>query len=245
LTYKVPAITGATSYIWTLPTGATGTSTSDTISVSFGNSAVSGNITVKGHNSSGDGTESSKGIIVNRFPLAAGTITGNSTVCKDTSNVIYGVSAISGAISYIWTLPTGATGSSTTESISINFDNTATSGDIKVKGRNNCGDGTESTMAIIVKNTCGSTSIDNISSSDNIKVYPNPTTGMCEISINEALESGFKIKVFNSLGSIVNPSVKQKGKKSIEINLSVYPSGIYLIRINSKYKSYQSRLIKN
>jgi len=57
-----------TSYIWTLPGGATGTSTTNSITLNYGTSAVSGDITVKGNNSCGDGTSSSLPIIVNAIP---------------------------------------------------------------------------------------------------------------------------------------------------------------------------------
>jgi hypothetical protein len=148
-TYTVGAITGATSYIWTLPTGFTGTSTTNSITVTIGTSAVSGSIKVKGHNSSGDGTESSFAITVNDVPSAAGTVSGNVSVCKSGSET-YSVQAITGATSYIWTLPTGLTGTSTTNSINITIGSSAVAGNIKVKGHNSCGDGTESALAITV-----------------------------------------------------------------------------------------------
>jgi hypothetical protein len=84
----------------------------------------------------------------NVLPDAAGTITGTVSVCKGTNNVIYAVSTITGATSYVWTLPTGATGTSTTNSISVSFGSTAISGSIKVKGHNNVGDGAESSLTI-------------------------------------------------------------------------------------------------
>jgi len=148
-TYTVGAIAGATSYIWTLPTGLTGTSTTNSINVTIGASAVSGSIKVKGHNSSGDGTESSFAFTVNDVPSAAGIITGNATVCKAGSE-IYTVPAITGATSYVWTLPTGITGTSITNSISVSIGTSAVSGNVKVKGHNSCGDGGESTLAITV-----------------------------------------------------------------------------------------------
>ena len=62
--YTVPAIANATSYVWTLPTGATGTSSTNSISVNYSSSAVSGNITVNGVNSNGNGIASSLAITV-------------------------------------------------------------------------------------------------------------------------------------------------------------------------------------
>jgi len=64
-TYIVPPIVNATSYIWSLPNGATGISNTNSINVIYGNNAVSGTITVKGHNNYGDGDTASLAISVN------------------------------------------------------------------------------------------------------------------------------------------------------------------------------------
>ena len=150
VTYTVPAITNATSYVWILPSGATGTSTTNSITVSYGTSATSGNISVKGNNSCGDGVNSTLAITVNPLPVAAGTITGSATVCQGQNSVTYTVPTITNATSYVWTLPSGATGTSTTNSITVNYGTSATSGNITVKGNNSCGDGSSSTLAITV-----------------------------------------------------------------------------------------------
>jgi len=156
-TYSVSAISGATSYVWTLPTGATGISTTNSISVNYSSIAVSGNITVNGHNACGDGITSTLAIIVNPLPENAGTITGSVTICQGQNSVSYTLPAIANATSYVWTLPTGAIGTSTTNSISVNYDATAVSGNITVKGQNDCGDGVASTLAIIVNPLPGKT----------------------------------------------------------------------------------------
>ena len=148
--YTVPIITNATSYTWTLPTGATGNSTTNSITVNYGAYSVSGNITVNGHNSCGDGISALLAITVNPLPAAAGPITGNTTVCRGQSSVSYTVPAITNATSYIWTLPTGASGTSTTNSIIVDYGTSANSGNIEVKGNNSCGDGSPQVLSIAV-----------------------------------------------------------------------------------------------
>ena len=171
--YNIPVIANATNYVWTLPTGATGISDSNSITVNYSLSAISGNITVTGNNSCGDGNTSILAITVNPLTGSAGIISGNSIVCQGQSNVIYTIPAIANASSYIWTLPAGSTGISSTNSISVNYGNSAISGNISVKAHNSCGDGDSSTMAITVNTT----------PSDN------PITGtqiLCEGSLNSA-----------------------------------------------------------
>jgi pimeloyl-ACP methyl ester carboxylesterase len=77
--YKVPEIIGATTYEWTLPSGATGTSTADTIKVDFGLNAVAGKIKVKGINKCGEGIESSFDVIVKPSPVPSITV-GNKEI---------------------------------------------------------------------------------------------------------------------------------------------------------------------
>jgi len=150
VTYTVPAITDATSYVWTLPGGVTGTSSTNSITVDFGTSALSGDITVKGHNSCGDGVPSLLAITINPLPSNAGTISGNTNVCQGQNSVVYTVPAINDATTYIWSLPVGASGSSSTNSITVDFGSSAVSGNISVYGNNTCGVGVSSILPITV-----------------------------------------------------------------------------------------------
>ena len=150
VTYTVPAITKASSYTWTLPTGATGTSKTNSITVNFGSSASSGNISVNGNNDCGVGGSTSLAIILNSLPADAEPIRGITAVCAGQNSVTYTVPVITKATSYSWTLPTGATGTSKTSSIMVNFGASAVSGNISVKGQNDCGGGGSSSLAISV-----------------------------------------------------------------------------------------------
>jgi subtilisin family serine protease len=151
--YNVPAISNATSYVWTLPNGATGSSTTNSISVFYSSSAVSGSISVSGNNSCGNGNSSSLAITVNVLPDVAGAISGSNVVCQNQNSVSYSVSPINNALSYIWTLPSGATGSSSTNSIIVNYGSSAISGNIIVVGNNSCGNGSSSSLYITVNQT--------------------------------------------------------------------------------------------
>ncbi|MFZ4400723.1 MAG: T9SS type A sorting domain-containing protein [Bacteroidales bacterium] len=150
VTYTVEPVINASSYIWALPNGATGTTFKNTISVNFSNNAISGSISVKGHNSNGDGISTSRNITVNPFPDAAGSINGTDTVCFGLNTAIYMVSLVANATSYSWTLPFGTSGISSTNSINVHFGNNAISGNITVTPHNACGDGPSSILPIVV-----------------------------------------------------------------------------------------------
>lgn len=150
VTYTIPTVTYATSYIWSLPTGVTGTSSTNSITVNYAKTFTSGNISVKGHNTWGDGATSTLAITANLLPENAGIITGSNSVCQAENSVTYSVPSINNATSYIWTLPTGVTGTSSTNTITVNYSKTATSGNITVKGHNDCGDGVAYSLPIVV-----------------------------------------------------------------------------------------------
>jgi hypothetical protein len=147
--YSVATITGATAYVWTLPTGATIASGANTnsITVNFAWNASSGAIIVAGNNTCGNGPSSPPfNVTVTPLPAPAGTITGPASVCLGATGEVYTVPPITGATTYAWTVPTGfiTTGGSNTNSITVTISNSAVSGNITVYGSNSCGNGTVS-----------------------------------------------------------------------------------------------------
>jgi hypothetical protein len=115
VTYTVAVIAGADSYVWTLPSGATGSSSTNSITVDFSGSAVSGNITVHGHNSIGDGATSS--LYINVYPIPSTPTAGNNgPVCEGTA-LSLNTSTVSSA-TYSWTGPNSFISSSQNPTVS-------------------------------------------------------------------------------------------------------------------------------
>ncbi len=73
-------------------------------------------------------------------PDAAGSITGSASVCQGQTGIIYSVPTITHATGYAWTLPDGATITSgnNTNQVTVSFSTSASSGNITVRGTNNC-----------------------------------------------------------------------------------------------------------
>jgi photosystem II stability/assembly factor-like uncharacterized protein len=263
--YSLEAIPNAETYHWSLPSGATGVSTTNTISVDFGTNAVSGNISVYASNVNGNGNSSTKGITVNNKPatpvisLSGNTLTSTSAdtyqwhendveitgatsqtyevsengeyyviitkggCFSDPSNAIeidafsppastnpivgessvcvgsvytYTVEPSANATAYNWTLPSGATGESTTNTIEISFTQSATSGDINVCASNVYGNAPCSEVAITVNpvpetpvitlsgNTLTSTSADTYQWHENDVEITGATSQTYEVSVN-------------------------------------------------------------
>lgn len=144
VSYSVPAIANATTYTWTVPSGAVINSGqgNSTINVDYGIGAISGNVTVQGENSCGTGPTYSLAVTVNPLPGAASTISGPSAICPTQSGVVFSTPVITNATTYTWTLPAGGviTGGSGTNTITASFTN-ASSGNVEVVGGNTCGAG--------------------------------------------------------------------------------------------------------
>jgi uncharacterized protein (TIGR02145 family) len=136
-TYSVSSVPGATSYQWTLPSGWSGSSTTNSINVNTG--ANGGTISVIAVNSCGNSSPRSKSVSVTSGPAQPGSITGPSEVCQG-DNHTYSISPVSGATYYHWSLPSGWSGSSNTTSINVTVG--SSSGNVRVKSCNDvCGCG--------------------------------------------------------------------------------------------------------
>ena len=82
------------------------------------------------------------------LPASAGAISGSAALCAGQHGVTYSVPTIANATSYDWTLPPGASGASTTNSIVVSF--ASTSGNISVRGSNTFGYGASSSLPVTV-----------------------------------------------------------------------------------------------
>ncbi len=80
------------------------------------------------------------GIVDNGVPAIAGpsVIAGPIGVCRNSIGNVFSIEPVEGATGYIWTLPNGATGSSNTNSISVNFSTTYVTSNICVRATNSC-----------------------------------------------------------------------------------------------------------
>jgi ELWxxDGT repeat protein len=156
-TYSVSPAADATSYGWFLPTGYTGSSTTNIITVTIG--TVSDFIGVAAQNSCGWSLQASilpitvSGCAV---PNQPGAIAGNTTV-NSGSIETYSTSPVVGATSYIWTLPSGYTGSSTSNSISVTIG--TTNGVISVVSQNSCGLSPANSLQLSVPGSTATTQV--------------------------------------------------------------------------------------
>ena len=153
--YSIAPIPNATSYTWSLPSGAVITSGSgtNTITVSFGGNAVSGTVSVY-ISTNCSGVSSQLWVNVSTLPAPSGTITGIPVVCAGANDIGYSVAPVANAIAYVWTMPAGASiiSGGGTNSIDVSFNGNAVSGDIAVYSNNLCGNGATSSPFYVTVN---------------------------------------------------------------------------------------------
>lgn len=146
VTYSVPAIANATSYIWTDINGNQATGASSSVTYSFSTSAVNGAISIQGSNACGMGTISTLPVTVNPLPDAAGAIIGlnNVNLCPNPDTLTYVVPTVNNATSYNWTFPAGVTvvGGNAKDTMKVLVSIAAAGNQlISVYGTNACGNG--------------------------------------------------------------------------------------------------------
>ncbi|MFH0865240.1 MAG: hypothetical protein V1904_03545 [Bacteroidota bacterium] len=153
--YSVPAVPGATTYTWTVPSGAIISSGqgSNSILVNYACGALSGNLGVTASNTCGSGGTNSMSItITTSTPATPGAISGTNSLPAGISGMSYTIPTVPGATSYTWTVPSGAGISSGqgTNSIVVYYTCVAVSGNITVTANNDCGASGVRTLAVTV-----------------------------------------------------------------------------------------------
>ena len=81
---------------------------------------------------------------------------------------------------------------------------------------------------------------DAFSLSDNLKVYPNPTTNLVNVQYHEEIS---KVYIYNTLGQLVSKSEPKDVKTTV--NLQNYKAGIYFVKVYANNKSSTVKFIKN
>jgi hypothetical protein len=160
ITYTIPKVVAATSYIWSAQNGTTtithpnGPGVNDTIvTVTFTSGFTTSNITVQSVNNCG--TVGTRSLTITRNnPSVPPPISGPTNICQNIapggSPASYSIAAVNNADSYNWTVPGGAIGftGQGTNTISFTYPAGYTNGNISVTATNNCGTSGVRTLAV-------------------------------------------------------------------------------------------------
>ncbi len=226
--YSCAEITNATGYSWTLPSGATIVSGAGTrnITVNFATNAVSGNITVAGNNSCGNGAVS-PGFAVTVTPVPA------APVVTATGNVLH--SSVSGGNQWYREgtgAIAGATGQNYTAILSGWYWTVVTvNGCISM----------ESNHVYIV--LTGQEEME----SSKVSVYPIPNDGKFMVAIDSPVQTVYSVAVYNQLGAKLFElsNVTVTGSFEKEIDLRPVPNGIYSVTFRNKSNQVVRKVLIN
>jgi hypothetical protein len=240
--YSILPVLGATQYLWTVSDtnyaivenpimSATG--------VSFSDSLDSVYLYVVARNNCGYSGE--RRILIAGKPTSPDSIYGDHDVCAYDFKT-YSISGTSGATSYNWTVPYGSTilsGQGTT-SIFLYFGTVG--GLISVNASNECDSSNERSINVTMncRVNFNNNEIKNLSY---FHAFPNPSSGfftlmfICEAgneyAINVADFTGRSLIQINKIGN--------EGMNTLELDLSNFSSGMYLLSFRSKN---QNKIIK-
>jgi hypothetical protein len=209
--YAVAPIANATGYLWTMPAGILITAGNNTssITVDFTSTAVSGDITVQGTNSCGNGTVSPNfPVTVNAIPPAPVVTNSGTTLQSNEAN--------GNQWYFEGTLITGATAQTYVATQYGYYWDVVT--------LNDCSSDTSNHLLILI------TGIDSHSPLA-INVYPNPNEGVFTLMLTTPEKENYNIRIFNNLGiqifEMKNPEVI--GTTYQTIDLSSAANGIYTL----------------
>jgi hypothetical protein len=150
-TYSVPAVTGATGYLWSVPSGWAINSGQNTTSINVipqANTGVVSVQTVQGGCKS-NAIQAFSGNPRTKPTQSTITLSGTANPCVGT-NVNLSCASVADADTYTWTVPTGWTITSGNGNTFISANVGSSSGNITVLPKNTGCDGTQSTRAVTV-----------------------------------------------------------------------------------------------
>jgi gliding motility-associated-like protein len=153
--YSIDPIVNANNYSWNYSgSGAILNSNLNQVAIDFGNNATSGDLSVTVSGIDYPAHTTTIPIVVNKPPIASGSISGLNEVCLSQTNVKYDILPVTNATSYSWNYSgTGASINGTTNTVSVDFFANATNGQLTVSGNNVCGNGTSSPGFLISINS--------------------------------------------------------------------------------------------
>jgi hypothetical protein len=156
--YSIAAVSTAAIYNWKVPAGATIVSGNGTTSITVDFGAGVGDVCVNAENPIG--VSADQCLAINSAscataPATPGTINGLVEVCSEEAGVVYSIDAVSTAVGYNWTVPTGATIVSGDGTTSITVDFGTDIGEVCVNAENPIGVSADQCLAISAA-SCGS-----------------------------------------------------------------------------------------
>lgn len=218
-TYSVVNVANATSYSWTFPSGWSGSSLTNTISLTTGlNDGI-----VSVQTSNGCSTSSVTNLFIDIKPDIA-SLTTNSMICSGETTTLSAM----GCVSYTWNNGNTTSSIVVTPTVSTTY---------TLSGIDSFGCyGT----SVIIQGVSPCIGIKENSLKENIVIYPNPAFTTLNIEIENHEIGRSRIEILNYLGQTVYKSEFKK-----QLHISQLSSGCYILKIYTFDNRYfHSKFIK-
>jgi hypothetical protein len=234
VTYSVTPVSTVQQYNWTVPPGITMVSGQGTASVTvnvsnfIGTNSTNGNpaICVTAQNSCG--ISPIRCLSLTTYPATPASISGTAVPCINSVNT-YSCPAVFGASSYTWQVPTGWVIQSGQGTASITVLCNGTSGNVRVRSVNACGNSTNRSLACAPA-VCGNTAMPM-----QLELWPNPTSDRVFMAHGDAIPT--HLQIYDMLGRDI-----YNGPWVPEYDVSSLAGGIYFIRATGGGESVVKRL---
>jgi hypothetical protein len=234
VTYSVTPVSTVQQYNWTVPPGITIVSGQGTASVTvnvsnfINTNPTNGNpaICVTAQNSCG--ISPIRCLSLTTYPATPASISGTATPCINTVNT-YSCPAVLGASSYTWQVPTGWVIQSGQGTVSITVLCNGTSGNVRVRTNNSCGNSTFRSLACAPR-ACSTTAMPM-----QLELWPNPTSDRVFFAHGDATPD--HLQIYDMLGRDI-----YSGNWLPEFDVSGLAGGIYFVRATGGGESVVKRM---
>lgn len=166
------------------------------------------------------------------------TVWGDTLLSENTLNTVLYVNEVANTKEYVWILPPGLSGSSTTSSIAVTVNPEFLKGEVTVYATNNCGSGDPFKFYVTKESSSGNISIDN----EGYLCYPNPAKNIINVCIPSGEQGQANMMLYDMPGKLLISTLLRKTEN--EISITDLPKGTYLLRINSDKKIIFMRIMK-
>ncbi len=192
------------------------------------------------------GVKSTDSLKVNNKPNTINSITGPTSVTANQTGITYSVTSQSG-ITYAWTVPAGCTITLGQGTATIKVTWGTAPGSITVKGSNSCGTSNTKSLAVSVSAArlaakISSPQTDELELTNELKLYPNPASSVTYLSFTSDRPGGYSIELTDITGKVLlrKTGKSLRGENKININVSKYENGMYLLKLMDKNHSVKS-----
>ena len=270
IVYSVPTDTAASSYVWSVPTGAVIVADNgNSITVDFPAGAQTGDICVTAVNACGSSDPLCRTILVGG--LYTRRIRGPQEVCRTDNSVTYYNPQVAGAVSYSWTIGGNAGMTVSGNNVTINFSSCTLNWVVlRVEVSNACGDVRSRSLWIHVRDCNGGGHDDdddddddddgdghhgdddrllspfaNVAASLELQVFPNPSAGLFTVAVPEGYAGTVRVRVADLSGKELYRAEQtlDAGSQQLQIDGNAFAPGVYFLRVEQDGAVGNERII--